>query len=212
MSRRDGRLLRYWDKQAGSYDRTIAFAERRLFGDTRAWLCAQAVGETLEVAIGTGLNLPHYPPSVRLTAVEWSPAMLARARRRADDLGRAVTLERGDARALRFPDGSFDTVVCTFALCGIPDYGVAIAELARVLRPGGRLLLADHVGSTVWPVWLLQAAVDVVSVPLSGEHYRRRPLPKVRALGFAVLSHERRAAGVIERVVAEKPEKRVSDP
>lgn len=104
------------------------------------------------MAIGTGLNLPHYPAGIRLTGIEWSPAMLERARQRAATLGRDVDLQGSDARALAFPDGAFDTVVCTFSLCGIPDDRRALAEMVRVLRPGGRLLLADHVAASPWPV------------------------------------------------------------
>ncbi|GII31601.1 class I SAM-dependent methyltransferase [Planotetraspora mira] len=205
ISKRDRRLQRYWDRQAATYDRQLAFVERRFFSDTRGWLCAQAVGDTLEVAIGTGLNLAHYSGDVRLTGVEWSPSMLAMARDRARDLGRPVDLKQGDARDLDFPDGRFDTVVCTFALCGISDEGAALIEMARVLRPGGLLLLADHVESSAWPIRALQVLVDAFSVPLYGEHYRRRPLRRVRALGFTVESHERFKYGLVERLSARKP-------
>ena len=68
---------------SGSYDRSMTSADRRIFGDTRQWVCGQATGDVLEVAIGTGLNLPHYPADVRLTGVEFSPGMLALARDRA---------------------------------------------------------------------------------------------------------------------------------
>jgi len=204
-SDRDRRLMRYWDRQAGAYDRRMAFAERRFFADTRRWLCGQAAGDTLEVAIGTGLNLPHYPGDVRLTGVEWSEGMLAEARRRAARLGRPVDLRWGDARALDFEDGRFDTVVCTFALCGIPDEAAALGEMARVLRPGGLLLLADHVSSSSRPVRALQRVVDLFSVPLSGERYSHRPLPRVIAMGFEIRRHERFKLGLIERLSARKP-------
>ncbi|MGC5014531.1 class I SAM-dependent methyltransferase [Streptosporangium sp. DT93] len=206
ISPRDRRLRRYWDRQAGSYDRRLASVERRFLAGTRPWLCGQAAGETLEVAVGTGLNLAHYPGDVRLTGVEWSAPMLAVARRRAGDLGLAADLRQGDARALPFGDGRFDTVVCTFALCGIPDERMALAEMARVLRPGGTLLLADHVASSSWPVRVLQALLDAVSVPTAGEHYRRRPIREVRAMGFTVERHERFTLGVIERLAARKPD------
>jgi len=120
----------------------MGFFERVLFGDTRAWVCSQAAGDVLEVAIGTGLNLPFYPESTRLTGIEWSPAMLGVARGRAAKLGQSADLRGGDAYDLPFPDVSFDTVVCTFSLCAIPDERRAVAEMTRVLRPGGRLLLA----------------------------------------------------------------------
>src|SRR6266496_6410060 len=104
-SQRDERLRRYWDKHADNYDQQMGFFDRHLFGDTRDWVCSQAAGEVLEVAIGTGLNLPHYPRQVRLTGIEWSPAMLDIARHRARELGRQVNLHQGDAQALEFPDG-----------------------------------------------------------------------------------------------------------
>ncbi len=158
ISPRDARLRRNWDRQASSYDRQLASTERRFFADTRPWLCGQAYGETLEVAIGTGRNLAYYPDDVQLTGLEWSSAMLAVTRTQADALGREIDLHEGDARALGFPDASFDTVVATFALCGIPDERQALAEMVRVLRPGGLLLLADHVASSFWPARAVQAA------------------------------------------------------
>jgi ubiquinone/menaquinone biosynthesis C-methylase UbiE len=199
------RLRRYWDRTADSYDRRMGFTERRFFADTRRWLCEQAVGDTLEVAIGTGLNLVHYPPTVHLCGLEWSPHMLSVARRRALDVDRPIDLREGDARALPFADESFDTVVCTFALCAIPDQPTALREMARVLRPGGLLLLSDHVESSVRPVRWLQTIVDLVTVPLQGEHYRHRPVRRVTELGFIVQRQERFSLGIIERIAARKP-------
>ncbi|GAA2216612.1 class I SAM-dependent methyltransferase [Micromonospora olivasterospora] len=196
---------RYWDRQAPSYDQRMSFFERRLVRDTRAWICGQASGDTLEVAIGTGLNLPCYPHDVRLTGVELSPAMLGLARRRAAALGRDADLRLGTAHHLDFPDGSFGSVVCTLSLCAIPDDRRAVAEMIRVLRPGGLLLLADHVAGATLPVRALQLLVDLVSVPLAGEHFRRRPIRHVRAAGMVVERHERYARGVIERLAARKP-------
>lgn len=201
---RDARLRRAWDRQAPSYDRAMGFADRHFFGDTRAWVCGQAVGDTLEVAIGTGLNLPHYPPKVRLTGIEWSPQMLALADRRAADLGRTAQLQVADARALPFPDAAFDAVVATFVLCAVSDDREVLVEMVRVLRPGGRLLLADHVASSRWPVRALQALVEIVSVPLSGEHFRRRPVLRLPELGVAVTRRERFGVGLVERLVAIK--------
>src|SRR5256885_13598868 len=86
----DERLRRYWDSHAAGYDREMAFMERILFEDGRQWVCSKAIGDVLEVAIGTGRNLPFYPPNVRLTAIEFSPAMLEIASRRAAELDRPV--------------------------------------------------------------------------------------------------------------------------
>jgi ubiquinone/menaquinone biosynthesis C-methylase UbiE len=199
------RWRRYWDKHSKTYDRRMGYLDRRLFGDTRAWVCSKARGDVLEVAIGTGLNLPHYPADVRLTGVEFSPAMLELARRRAAELGRDVELREGDAHRLDLPDASFDTVVSTFSLCAIPDEQRAITEMVRVLRPGGTLLLADHVAGSAWPVRAAQRLVEVVSVPLGGEHFLRRPLRNVQAAGLVIKAHDRFKLGIIERLAACKP-------
>src|SRR6266568_542693 len=145
------RWRRYWDRHSASYDKQMRFFDRVLFGDSRPWVCSQAIGDTLEVAVGTGLNLPLYPPGIRLTGIDLSPEMLAIAKQRAHELGRDVDLREADAHALPFPDASFDTVVCTFSLCAIPDEHRAIKEMNRLLRPGGLLLLADHIAAAVWP-------------------------------------------------------------
>ena len=199
------RWRRYWDKESRSYDRQIRLFERYLCPDTRAWVCAQAAGRTLEIAVGTGLNLPFYPAEAELTGIDFSPGMLAVARHRAGHLGRAVDLREADALALPFPDASFDTVVCTFALCAVPDDRRAVAEMNRVLRPGGLLLLADHIAGAAWPVRAIQRAAEVVTVPLQGEHFLRRPLRHVRAEGLHITRRERFRLGLIERLAARKP-------
>jgi ubiquinone/menaquinone biosynthesis C-methylase UbiE len=202
---REERLRRYWDKHAGSYDKQMGFWDRHLFAGSRDWVCSRARGRVLEVAVGTGLNLAHYPDEVQLTGVEWSPAMLDIARHRAGQLGRTVDLRHGDAQALEFRDASFDTVVCTFSLCAIPDDRKAVAEMARVLRPGGLLVLADHVAASAWFARAAQALIEVVSVPVGGEHFRRRPIRHVQALGFTVQEQDRFKLGIVEQLAARKP-------
>jgi len=201
MADASARWSRYWDRQAGGYDRGMAAWDRKLFGDSRAWACGQASGEVLEVAVGTGLNLPHYPDDVTLTGIDLSDGMLELARARAGD---GVTLRQADAHALPFDDASFDTVVCTLGLCAIPDPGVAIGEMVRVLRPGGRLILVDHVASTSRLARAAQWLLERVTVPLAGEHFLRRPLPMVQERGLEVERCERFKAGVVERLVARK--------
>jgi ubiquinone/menaquinone biosynthesis C-methylase UbiE len=122
------------------------------------------------------------------SGIELSPAMLAIARQRAADLGRDVDLHTGDAESLSFDDDSFDTVVCALALCVIPDPVAAIAEMRRVLVPGGRQ-------------WLLER----ITARTAGEYFTRRQLPRVKAAGFDIVEVQRLKAGTIERLVARKP-------
>jgi ubiquinone/menaquinone biosynthesis C-methylase UbiE len=202
----NAKVLRAYEKTASSYDRQIAFFERIQFGGGREWLGARAQGRTLEVAIGTGLNLPHYPPDVTVTGIELSPAMLAIARRRAADLGRAVDLRTGDAQQLPFDNESFDTAVCALALCAIPDPVKAISEMKRVLVPGGRLLLLDHIKSTWPPIYMGQWLLERITIRLGGEYFTRRQLPLVEAAGFEIVEVERLKAGSVERIHARRPE------
>jgi ubiquinone/menaquinone biosynthesis C-methylase UbiE len=131
--------------------------------------------------------------------------MLGVAQTRARQLGRIVDLQVADAQALPFPDASFDTVVCTFALCAIPDERRAVAEMIRVLRSGGLLLLADHIAAATWPVRGLQRILELATVPLQGEHMRRRPLRQVQAEELQIQRRERFKAGMVERIAARKP-------
>jgi ubiquinone/menaquinone biosynthesis C-methylase UbiE len=194
-----------WESQAAGYDKQIRFWERIQFADGRQWACSRASGSVLEVGAGTGRNFAFYPQGVTLTGVDLSPAMLAIARQRAEELGLAADLREADAEALPFSNASFDTVVCTLCLCTIPDDRAAIGEMWRVLRPGGRLLLLDHIGSHLWPIRLGQRLVETLTIRLAGEHMTRRPFPLVEAAGFTVEERQRLKAGTVERLAARKP-------
>ena len=181
----------------------ISFAEKAQFGGGREWVCSRATGTVLEVAIGTGRNLAFYPEGVRITGIEISPAMLALARKRAADLGVQAELVEGDAQQLPFDNASFDTVLCALSLCTIPDHARAIAEMARVLKPGGTLLLLDHIGSRWWPVWAVQRFIEIFTAR-GGEYMTRRPLPMLAAAGLRVTKSEQLKLGTVERVAAVK--------
>lgn len=202
---RTSRWEQYWDRKSTTYDKEIGVLDRRVFGDSRRWACSQAAGEVLDVAVGTGLNLPFYTDDVVITGLDISKRMLDLARSRAQDAGREVTLRQGTAHALPFDDASFDTVVCTLGLCAIPDHEAAVDEMVRVLRPGGRLILVDHVASSSRLVRGVQWLVERITIPMAGEHYLRRPLHLVQERGLEVELQERFKLGVVERLVARKP-------
>jgi ubiquinone/menaquinone biosynthesis C-methylase UbiE len=187
-----------YDREAATYDRS-AWLDRFLIGDSRALLCGQATGRTLEVAIGTGLNLEHYPPDIQLTGVDLSAGMLAVAAKRANVSGVGVTLVHADAQKLPFRDASFDTVVCTLALCAVPDQATVIAEMHRVLTPGGQLLLVDHIEYARVPMRWVEPLRTRLHAP------RRRPLDLLRPQGFDIDRLDRLILGFVDRIIAHRP-------
>jgi ubiquinone/menaquinone biosynthesis C-methylase UbiE len=193
------------DRQAPKYDRQISFFERILFGEGRAWVCSQAQGEVLELASGTARNLPFYGHDVKLTAIELSPEMLAIGLKRAQDLGHPADLRLGDVQSLEFPDESFDTVTCTLGFCTIPDTRAAASEAFRVLRPGGQLLLLEHVRSPVPIVRGGQRLLDPLAVRFEADHLLREPLDYLPSVGFVIDAVQRSKWGIVERLRALKP-------
>jgi ubiquinone/menaquinone biosynthesis C-methylase UbiE len=199
------RVQAFYRRYAPRYDHQAVWYDRVLLGDGRAWAGAQSRGAVLEVAIGTGRNLPYYPRDRRLTGIDLTPAMLTLARDRAQDLRVAVALLVADAQTLPFAAASFDSVVCTLGLNAIPDDRAAVAEMDRVLRPGGRLVLVGHVASPSWVVRAIQRLVERWLLPVAGDHLTRQPLPLLRAAGFVIDRDQRSRAGIIQRLVATKP-------
>jgi ubiquinone/menaquinone biosynthesis C-methylase UbiE len=199
------RIRRLYDKEAPKFDRSMGRWDRTLFAGSREWVCAQASGEVLEIAIGTARNLPFYPKNLRLTGVELSPAMIEVARQRAEELGREIDLGVGDAEALEFADESFDTVICTYSLCTIPDDGAAVREAKRVLRPGGKFILAEHVRSPVGIVRAIERLIEPLAIRFGGDHLTREPLEHLQAEGFTIETVERSRAGIVELVRARRP-------
>ena len=199
------RIRRIFDEQAPTYDRTMSRFERLLFKGNREWVCSRARGDVLEIAAGTARNLSLYPPEARVTGIELSPEMAALGRQRASELGRRLDLRVGDAERLEFADESFDTVVCTYGLCTIPDDRAAIREARRVLRPGGALLLAEHVRSPNVVVRTIQRLLDPLARRFGGDHLLREPRDHLVAEGFEIDEAVRLKAGFVELLAARKP-------
>jgi len=188
------------------YDRRAATASDAHGNAYMRWLCGQAEGETLEIGIGCGPTLPFYPPGVHLTGIELSDVALEVSIRRARGLGINATLRQGDAIALPYAEGHFDTVVFCFVLCTIPDDRRAVAEAVRVLRPGGRLLLVEHVRSPNLILRTVEWLFEPLTMRRMADHLLREPLDHLLAEGLEIELLERRWFGVMERVAARKPD------
>ena len=200
------RVRAVYDRRAASYDRSVGRAERLLLGGLRTAFGAELRGETLEVAVGSGLNLPYYSAAVtRAVGVDLSRGMLAQARRRAADIGCPIVLVQADAERLPFADAAFDSVAVSLALCTVPRPRVALRELARVCRAEGRVVLLEHVRSPVGPVAGVQRLLSPLQERLIGCHLARETVDEARRLGFAIGSERERLFGIFRLVVARPP-------
>lgn len=200
------RVRAIFDRRAATYDRTVGLGERLLLGDLRRRFGALLRGRTLEIGAGTGLNLPYYSPAVtQVVTVDLSSGMLRVLRNRATELKLPVSVAQMDAERLAFPDGSFDTVAVSMALCTVERPERALREMARVCAPGGRVVLLEHVRSPVWPVSSLQRLVSPAQTRAIGCHFDRETIDLLRQEGFTVESEERRRIGIVRLVVARPP-------
>lgn len=187
---------------AAVYDRLSARTEEKLGAELKRKLLASARGRVLEIGIGTGLSLSHYPEIGELVGVDPSEPMLRRARRRAAELGRDVTLVEGPAEALPFEDESFDTVVSLAVLCTVDDPARVLQEIRRVLRPGGSFVFLEHVRSSDPTLAQWQDRLERPWGWIAGGcHPNRRTLEAIERAGFEVIELEREDLPDIPRLV-----------
>jgi ubiquinone/menaquinone biosynthesis C-methylase UbiE len=178
--------------------------ERRFLARWRAEALSALPAESrlLEIGAGTGLNFPFYPRGAHGAASELSGEMLRVARGKARPEG--VRLVQSDAAALPFADASFDAACATLVFCSLASPGAAFAELRRVVRPGGTIVLLEHVR----PDGLLGTlfdALNLLTVALFEDHFNRRTADEARRAGLELLRVERRARGIVNLIVCRNP-------
>jgi ubiquinone/menaquinone biosynthesis C-methylase UbiE len=198
------RVRRIYDRDPAAYHRGSGLTER-LLASRRQKVGEIVTGRLLDIGFGTGLSLPHYPPSVSVIGVDASLGMLRFARSEAANLGRAVELIEMDAERLAFPDRSFDSVAFNLCLCTIGDPERAVREAVRVARPGAPMTFLEHVRSHLLPIALLQDALSPVLVALQQDHFNRRTEETIRRAGVEVTSVERFALGFLNLIVGRAP-------
>jgi ubiquinone/menaquinone biosynthesis C-methylase UbiE len=194
-----------YDRIAALYDlmpMQLLVTKRSLPWRKKMW---QSVGNSkvLEVGVGTGVNIDLWPPEAQVTGIDFSPRMLKQAQKRVDKLGREADLRLGDVQSLDFPDATFDVVIATFLFCSVPDPILGLREVGRVLRPGGRILLLEHMISPNPFLAAIMDALNSLVVRMMGANINRHTLDNIRAAGLHIDSIEDLdKSGIFKLIVA----------
>jgi ubiquinone/menaquinone biosynthesis C-methylase UbiE len=191
-----------YNRVAPIYDMISELLERLFLRSwrQRLWSLVPA-GRLLEIGVGTGKNMPYYPASTEVTAVDLSDKMLARARRRAAREGVDVELHQMDVQDLSFEQDSFDTVVATCVFCSVPDPVRGLRELGRVVKPEGCIVLLEHV--RIDRLGRLMDMLNPIVVRILGANINRRTVDNVRRAGLTIEREEDLApTGLVKLIVA----------
>jgi phosphatidylethanolamine/phosphatidyl-N-methylethanolamine N-methyltransferase len=204
-SARTEHTRRAYDRASRWYDLQEWLPERLAFRKWRRQLWDMVPdGRVLEVGVGTGKNLRYYRDGHGVTAIDLSPKMIERANKNAKRWRVEASLLLMDAQALEFEDSAFDSAVSTFVFCSVPDPVQGLREVSRILRPGGRVYLLEHVLSRKQPMrWAMQRLNGLVS-NMGGANINRDTVANVEAAGFAMAEVQDLWSDVVKLIVAEK--------
>jgi len=198
-------IRRRYDRLAPWFDSLEGFLEGLFFRRLRKMLWVQATGKhILEVGVGTGKNFGFYPRAAHITAIDFSPKMLAQAQRKKDRKQVDVELALMDVQTICYADNSFDTVVASFVFCSVPLPRKGLKELHRVLKPGGQLLLLEHVLSSNKFKAGLMNAINPLVVRLFGANINRQTIKNVQACPFQQIFVDPASSDMIKLIRAVK--------
>jgi ubiquinone/menaquinone biosynthesis C-methylase UbiE len=193
-----------YDRVAPVYDLMEWFIERLAFRHWRRELWSRVpVGRILEVGVGTGKNMAFYPEGVQVTAIDLSDRMLARAGRRAEDMGIDVDLRHMDVQDLEFPNDGFDAAVATFVFCSVPFPVQGLRELGRVVKPDGDIWLLEHVRVNKPALGPVMDALNPIVVRVMGPNINRRTVDNVKRADLRVLQVENLKGELVKLIHAQ---------
>lgn len=196
-------VRRIYRDYAPGYDDSMRLSERLLLDPLRRELLQKARGDVLEVAIGTGVDLPYYPPGCRITGLDLVPEMLSLAAKRAQTLKLPLRQVIADVAHIPYPDRSFDTVVAALAACTFPDPIGALREMGRVCRKDGQVLLLEHVRGNNALFGRLLDRLTSYTVASMGCHLNRDTIANVTSAGLRVVAVHATCGGLMLQIEAQ---------
>jgi len=198
-------IRKRYDRIAPYFEGMEAVMEGLFFKSWRKKLWAKVEGHhILEVGVGTGKNFDYYPKDARITAIDFSEQMLKQAVRKRDRKNVKVDLELMDVQSLCFADNSFDTVICSFVFCSVPSALKGLKEVYRVCKPGGQVLLLEHVISSNPVLAALMNLLNPIVVKLVGANINRNTVKNVKACAFTSVNVDDRSSDIIKLIEARK--------
>ncbi len=198
-------IRKRYDRIAPYFEMMEAMMEGLFFKSWRKNLWSRVEGHhILEVGVGTGKNFEYYPPGTRVTAIDFSPAMLKQASQKKAQTAVKVDLDLMDIQSLAFADSSFDTVIASFVFCSVPQPLKGLKELHRVCKPGGQVLLLEHVISTKPLLAKVMNFFNPIILILVGANINRNTLRNIKAAGFAWVIVDQQSSHIIKLVEARK--------
>jgi len=151
---------RKWDKAAANFDLMAGRGAERRWLPHKEKLFSNMQGKVLFLALGTGLDIPAFPPGKDITAIDISPEMIKQARARMDDYSGSISAEVMDVHDLSFEDGQFDQIYTSCTFCSVPNPVEGLVSLKRVLKPGGELYMFEHTGSKYFPLSFMMRLIE----------------------------------------------------
>ena len=194
-----------WDKAASSFDLMSGNGEMKRWLPFKTQLFSHMQpGKILFASLGTGLDIPAFPPGMSITAIDISPEMLKRARPRTDAYQGEIKAELVDIHEMPYPEGHFDQVFTSCTFCSVPEPVVALRSLNRVLKPGGRLYMFEHTGSRYFPFKYMMDVMTIITRKI-GPELNRATVDNVKAAGFEVTEVNNLFLDVVKTITALKP-------
>lgn len=198
-------IKKRYDRIAPYFEAMEAVMEGLFFKNWRKKCWEKVEGHhILEVGVGTGKNFDFYPKDARVTAIDFSEQMLKQAAQKRDRKQTNVELELMDIQSLCFADNSFDTIIGTFVFCSVPSTVKGLKELKRVCKPGGQVLLLEHVLSSNSVLAALMNLLNPVVVALVGANINRNTVKNVKACSFTYVHVDERSSDIIKLIEARK--------